>query len=238
MGGPPTPGIGFGIGHRARADRLRRRRRVRRRTAPRVDAFVVDGLGADGDVEVACSVAELRENGLRAERAYGDRSVKAQWKAADQSGAALRRDARARAKPSASAVAVKDLRSGEQVEVPRDALVGVAADDERTRAPAMMRTDRAGDLRADRHRPRRRAVRLGRQPSRPRRRRVPRRPRHRGHRAGGRRPRRVAGADGAPRARRVRRPRRGHGAAPARGHGQRRRSPPARSRSARPRSRC
>ena len=37
----------------------------------------------------------------------------------------------------------------------------------------------------------------------------------------------------APRARRVRRPRRGHGAAPARGHGQRRRCPPVRSRSAR-----
>ncbi len=52
---------------------------------PRVDAFVVNGLGTGGDHEVANVVAVLRENGLRVERAYGDRSVKAQWKAADKS---------------------------------------------------------------------------------------------------------------------------------------------------------
>ena len=67
---------------------------------PRVDAFVVNGLGTGGDTEVAGLVAVLRENGLRVERAYGDRSVKAQWKAADRSRARLRRDARRAPKPN------------------------------------------------------------------------------------------------------------------------------------------
>ena len=89
---------------------------------PRVDAFVVNGLGTGGDTEVAGLVAVLRENGLRVERAYGDRSVKAQWKAADRS-RAVYGVMLGRAEAERNAVGVKDLRSGEQVEVSRDALV-------------------------------------------------------------------------------------------------------------------
>jgi histidyl-tRNA synthetase len=74
--------------------------------------FVVNGLGEQGSRAVTVLATELRENGLRVERAYGDRSVKAQWKAADKSGAAY----------GGNAVGVKDLASGEQVEVPREAL--------------------------------------------------------------------------------------------------------------------
>ena len=98
---------------------------------------------------VTLLVTELREDGLRVERGYGDRSVKAQWKLADRSGAAfgvmLGRDEAER-----SAVAVKDLRTGEQVEVPRRAARGLAADDDGKQEERihMMRTDRAGDLRA------------------------------------------------------------------------------------------
>jgi histidyl-tRNA synthetase len=121
LGGPPTPGIGFGMG----IERLLiacDAEDVFATSSPRVDAFVVNGLGAGGGVEVAGLVAVLRENGLRVERAYGDRSVKAQWKAADRShavyGVML-----GRAEAERSEVAVKDLRSGEQVEVPRDTLV-------------------------------------------------------------------------------------------------------------------
>ncbi len=80
MGGQPTPGIGFGIGHRARADRVRGRGRARRRPSTRLDAFVVDGLGAAAREALRWS-QELREAGLRADRAYGDRSVKAQMEA-------------------------------------------------------------------------------------------------------------------------------------------------------------
>lgn len=120
MGGPPTPGIGFAVGiermliagdaEGALAGEARRG----------LDAFVIDGVGGN---EATLVAHELRESGLRVDRLYGGRSVKAQWKVADRSGAAfgvmLGRDELARA-----AVAVKDLRSGEQVEVPREQLAG------------------------------------------------------------------------------------------------------------------
>ena len=73
MGGPPTPGIGFGIGiERVLIAGRRARRSLRGSRATRLDAFVVDGLG-DGDATRAAS-HELREAGLRADRAYGGRS--------------------------------------------------------------------------------------------------------------------------------------------------------------------
>jgi len=122
MGGPSTTGIGFGIGIE-RVLIACAAEGVAPSAPPAADVFVVNGLGAEGRAEVALLVVELREDGLRAERAYGDRSVKAQWKAADQAGAAYavmlgRREA------AQGAVAVKDLRTSEQVEVPRDAIAG------------------------------------------------------------------------------------------------------------------
>ena len=60
---------------------------------------------------------------MRTERTYGDRSVKAQWKQADRSGAAFGVMLGAR-EAERGAVAVKDLRSGEQVEVPSGQLAG------------------------------------------------------------------------------------------------------------------
>jgi histidyl-tRNA synthetase len=121
LGGKPTPGIGFGIGIE-RVLIACDAEGVFAEESPRVDAFVVNGLGPGSEGDVAGVVAALRENGLRVERAYGDRSVKAQWKAADKAranfGVML-----GRAEAERDAVAVKDLQSGEQVEVPRDALV-------------------------------------------------------------------------------------------------------------------
>ena len=122
MGGKPTSGIGFGIG----VERVLiacDAEGALPAAAPRVDAFVVNGLGADTGVEVVIMVAELRENGVRTERAYGDRSVKAQWKVADKSGAVYGVMLGA-AEASRGAVAVKDLRTAEQVEVPRELLAG------------------------------------------------------------------------------------------------------------------
>ena len=61
--------------------------------------------------------------GLRVDRAYGNRSVKAQWKQADRAdavfGVMLGERELARGE-----VGVKDLRSGEQVDVPRDQVAG------------------------------------------------------------------------------------------------------------------
>lgn len=115
MGGPPTPGIGFGIGIERMLIACDAEGAVPARAA-RVDAFVVDAVGG---LEAAVLVAELREAGLASDRAFGGRSVKAQWKLADRSGArfgvmlAPRELARGH-------VAVKDLVTGEQVEVERD----------------------------------------------------------------------------------------------------------------------
>jgi len=119
MGGPPTPGIGFGIG----IERVLIACEAEQVPAPdgaAIDAFVVDGVG-DGTASVI--VAALRDSGLRADRAYGGRSVKAQWKLADRSGAAFG-VMLGRAEAERAAVAVKRLATGEQIEVPRERVAG------------------------------------------------------------------------------------------------------------------
>jgi histidyl-tRNA synthetase len=121
MGGPPTPSIGFGIGiERVLIARGAETEGVAADGVPRLDAYVIDGVN-DGSATVL--VAELRAGGLRADRAYGGRSWKAQMTMADRSGARFavilgRREA------EHDAVAVKDLRSGEQRELPRRELAG------------------------------------------------------------------------------------------------------------------
>ncbi|MGZ4754671.1 MAG: histidine--tRNA ligase [Acidimicrobiia bacterium] len=119
MGGPSTPGIGFGTGiervvHALEAASVSS-------SARGLDAFVINGLGDAGSMRATLLVSELREEGLGADRSFGSRSVPAQWKAADRSGARfgvmLGRDEAER-----DAVAVKDLESGEQVEVPEKGL--------------------------------------------------------------------------------------------------------------------
>jgi histidyl-tRNA synthetase len=120
MGGPPTPGIGFGSG----IERIVIALEASGVPAPPggTEVFVVDGLGTAGGTTVGGLVEVLRSEGFAVDRAYGGRSVKAQWKVADRSGAAVAvmvgRDELAR-----DAVAVKDLASGDQVEVARSGLV-------------------------------------------------------------------------------------------------------------------
>ena len=60
--------------------------------------FVVDGL--DNPTEVTLLVAELREDGIRAERTYGGRAFRKQMDAANKSGRPLHRRARASRRPS------------------------------------------------------------------------------------------------------------------------------------------
>ncbi len=119
MGGPPTPGIGFGIGIERLLDALDAEG-APSRSAGYPEAFVVDGLGGDAALVL---VEELRGFGVATDRAYGGRSMKAQLKVADKSNArfavVLTPDEAGR-----NAVAVKDLATGEQVEVPRDAVGG------------------------------------------------------------------------------------------------------------------
>jgi histidyl-tRNA synthetase len=85
LGGPPTPGIGFGIG----IERLLLAcdaEGVFPVDPPALDAFVVDVTGGDAARDVT---ALLRRAGLRADRAFDGRSMKSQLKAADRSGARL-----------------------------------------------------------------------------------------------------------------------------------------------------
>ncbi len=124
MGGEAAPGIGFGMG----VERLLiacDAEGVLAAPGSALDVFVVDAVGAEhGGADSAVVVlSDLREAGLRADRAYGGRSVKAQWRAAGKSGAAyvvmvapeeLRR----------GTVVVKDLATGEQFDVDRDSIVG------------------------------------------------------------------------------------------------------------------
>jgi histidyl-tRNA synthetase len=85
LGGPPTPGIGFGIGIE-RVLLACDGEGVFAVSPPPLDAFVVDVT--DGAAARDLS-AELRAAGLRADRAFDHRSMKAQFKAADRSGASV-----------------------------------------------------------------------------------------------------------------------------------------------------
>ncbi len=118
MGGPAAPSIGFGTG----IERLLLAcdaEGVLPVPAARVDAFVVDLVGV-GVADTARLLAELRESGLAADRAYGGRSPKRQFAQADRSGARwaviIGADEALR-----GMVAVKDLRSEQpQCEVHRE----------------------------------------------------------------------------------------------------------------------
>ncbi len=119
LGGPPTAGIGFGMG----IERVLLACDAEGTFAtdpPRPAAFVVDLTGGEAARDL---VAELRRAGLAAVRAYDDRSLKAQLKLADRSGAVtaliVGTDERA-----AGTVTVRPLRAdgadgGRQQSVPR-----------------------------------------------------------------------------------------------------------------------
>ncbi|HEY4610251.1 MAG TPA: histidine--tRNA ligase [Ilumatobacteraceae bacterium] len=84
LGGPPTHGIGFALG----LDRTLIAcddEGVFAAAPPTLDAFVVDTTGG---LEALRLTAQLRAAGLTADRAYENRSMKAQMKVADRSGAA------------------------------------------------------------------------------------------------------------------------------------------------------
>jgi histidyl-tRNA synthetase len=77
----------------------------------------------DNPTEVTLLVTELREDGLRAERAYGGRSFKAQMKVADRSRARYTVVLGSR-EAEHGAVGVRDMQSSEQIEVPRELVAG------------------------------------------------------------------------------------------------------------------
>ena len=83
LGGPPTPGIGFGAG----IERILLAcdaEGVFPAPESLIDVFVIDTTGG---AEARDLTAALRAAGVRADRAFDQRSMKAQFKAADRSGA-------------------------------------------------------------------------------------------------------------------------------------------------------
>jgi histidyl-tRNA synthetase len=118
LGGPATPGIGFALG----VDRTLLAcsdEGVFAAPDPAVDVFVVDTTGGR---QALLITSELRAAGISADRAFENRSMKAQMKAADRSGAAyaviVGSDELA-----AAAATVRPLRGGEQTTVARADLV-------------------------------------------------------------------------------------------------------------------
>jgi histidyl-tRNA synthetase len=85
LGGPPTPGIGFGSG----LERILLCADAEGVLPPAeraIDVFVVDTNGGDAARDLSLG---LRREGLSADRAYDGRSMRSQMKAADRSGATL-----------------------------------------------------------------------------------------------------------------------------------------------------
>jgi histidyl-tRNA synthetase len=118
MGGPPTPGIGFGAG----IERILMACDAEGAFPGEVasaDVFVIDVV--DG-IHALALTHELRAAGLRADRAFDGRSMKSQMKQADRAGASLALivgDQEA----ADGAVTVRDLRSRQQESVPRADIV-------------------------------------------------------------------------------------------------------------------
>lgn len=123
LGGDPTPGIGFAIG----VDRtLLACDAESAFSAPdgAADVFVVDTTGGRTALRLA---AQMRAAGLRAERAYGAKSMKSQMKTANKSRAVVAviigEDEIAR-----GVATVRPMDGGEQSEYPLDAVVATVAD--------------------------------------------------------------------------------------------------------------
>ena len=114
LGGPPTPGVGFASG----IERILLACEAEGcldSSDPAVDVFVVDVVGG---VEATRLTAELRRSGVSADRAFDRRSMKAQMKAANRSGARVALIV-GEDEAAADSVSVRDLRiRGEQRMVP------------------------------------------------------------------------------------------------------------------------
>ncbi|MFB1297274.1 histidine--tRNA ligase [Mycobacterium sp. pW049] len=122
LGGRDLSGIGFGLGVDRTLLALRAEGRTAGQTA-RVDVYAVP-LGTDAKVRMAVLGAQLRAAGVRVDVAYGDRSLKGAMKGADRSGATIALVAGDR-DLEAGTVGVKNLATGEQIDVPADDVVAV-----------------------------------------------------------------------------------------------------------------
>ena len=118
MGGPPTPGIGFGTG----IERILLAcdaEGVFAATEASVDAFVIDVVDGSAALELTHA---LRAAGVRADRAFDGRSMKAQMKQANRAGASVALII-GEQEVADGTVTVRDLESGDQTAVPRSDII-------------------------------------------------------------------------------------------------------------------
>ncbi|MGB3475087.1 MAG: histidine--tRNA ligase [Mycobacterium sp.] len=120
LGGQDLSGIGFGLGVDRTLLALAAEGKTVGQTA-RCEVFGV-GLSEAAKLRLAVIGAQLRAAGVRVDLAYGDRGLKGAMRAADRSGAVIALVAGDR-DLEAGAVGVKNLATGEQVDVPIDDVV-------------------------------------------------------------------------------------------------------------------
>ncbi len=111
IGGPPTPGIGFGMGIERIAHHLREQGLAP--DAASSTEVLIATLGEGADLAASKIAGELRRRGVSATLAFGDRSLKAQLRQANRSGARFAIIAGARDLAEGQ-VTIRDLRSSEQ----------------------------------------------------------------------------------------------------------------------------
>jgi histidyl-tRNA synthetase len=120
LGGQELSGIGFGLGVDRTMLALKAEGKTVGETA-RVEVFGVP-LGDEAKLVLVKLAGVLRAEGIRTDLAYGDRGMKGAMRAADRSGARMALVAGDR-DVEAGTVGVKDLTTGEQVDVATDAVV-------------------------------------------------------------------------------------------------------------------
>ena len=115
MGGPATPGIGFGLGIERTLLACDAEGAFPVPDA-RVDVWVVDTTGGDAALLLT---HELRRSGFSADRSFDDRSMRAQMKAADRAGVRVALIVGEQEEANGT-VTVRDLRASHQEVVKRD----------------------------------------------------------------------------------------------------------------------
>ena len=121
IGGPPTPGIGFGMGLERMAHHLGEQG-LAPEASPPIHVLIAT-LGAGVEAEASRVAGQLRRRGVAATLAFGGRSLKSQLRLANRTGA--RRVVIVGARDLAEGlVTIRDLQSSEQEQVPLDNVVG------------------------------------------------------------------------------------------------------------------
>jgi len=121
LGGQDLSGIGFGLGVDRTLLALQAEGKDVGQTS-RCDVFGAP-LGEQAKLRLAVLAGQLRTAGVRVDLSYGDRGLKASMRAADRSGARVALVAGDR-DIDAGTIGVKDLTTGEQVDVATDSVVG------------------------------------------------------------------------------------------------------------------